>query len=77
MSYEEVIETFIGRGNIQSVVNVSIENLLDINLVIRFLQENYFESFVEVKASDLYERYCDLFQKWKHGNFPRQNLRKS
>ena len=67
MSKEDVIETFKNRGNIESVANASIENLLDNNPHIRFLQENYFESFVEVNASDLYERYCEWCQEWNHG----------
>jgi len=67
VSKEEAIETLTNRGNIESVANASIENLLDNNPHIRFLQENYFESFVEVNASDLYERYCEWCQEWNHG----------
>ena len=70
VSKEEAIETLTNRGNIESVANASIENLLDNNPHIRFLKETYFDvSTDEIKASALYERYCDWCKEWNHGTF--------
>jgi phage/plasmid-associated DNA primase len=67
MSKKEVIETFKNRGNIKSVANASIENLLDNNPHIRFLKETYSDSSIEIKASDLFEKYGSWCEEWNHG----------
>jgi len=69
MSEEESIKTLSNIGNVGASTNASIENLLDNNSHIRFLQETYFEISVEIKAKDLYQAYCTWCDEMNHRKF--------